>query len=581
MKTIFRTALGALLFTATLAAWQTSIKLPTSGTIRENFVRLDRGNTAYIAYVEDYKVKLAKYDGARITLLGQVSDGLRQGYTPFIRFDQDNTMHIIWGEAVTLADADNSVMYRTYSTAGGFSPITRLATLTIPKNHVKGPHHAKIEQLRFALDPAKNLYVSLYEAPALRCRFFAKYGDEVIIEDWPDPDHVRTQTPDIVVDDTHVHLVWAQFLYSKDGSYTMYYTRRPIGKAAIGTWELPIVDVKNGQELTINVHRPRIVLDEHKTPYVLYMQDRDATTGATRNMFLRYWTGASFDGKTHLTPNLTRNYNNLNIELANSRNILVLAHGGFSTYYNWMVNGTWTGLGIVDSIPDNMDMECVAMSSDGSLAVVTYSPILSDGGVFFSELWVTSNRAWTANEPPIPVFTASQSDIFWQDRVTFSAASSTDPDGAIADYRWEIDGTTYQGREVTHAFARHGEVSVKLTVTDNHGLSTSTARTLTVKALFNALSTAVKTRFRTILYDKDGYLVTWSANPKNPAAGYQITGYKIYRRVAGVGEYAPLPESTIGGVNRYFDLSIEAGKNYEYVVVALDALGHQSPFDHN
>ncbi|HNX96618.1 MAG TPA: hypothetical protein PKK12_02965, partial [Candidatus Aminicenantes bacterium] len=78
-----------------------------------------------------------------------------------------------------------------------------------------------------------------------------------------------------------------------------------------------------------------------------------------------------------------------------------------------------------------------------------------------------------------------------------------------------------------------------------------------------------------------GYLITWSANPKNAAAGFQITSYRIYRRLVGATSYTALPETASAGVTRYFDLDVVDGKDYEYVVVALDAQGHQSPFDHN
>ena len=118
MKLLFKLAVLCAV-AAPLPAWLAPIKVPTTGVVRESSVRLDHGNTAYIAYIEDFKLKLVKYDGQRLTFVAQVSDGARQAYTPFMRFDQDNTLHIIWGEAVTLASADNSVMYRTYTPLGG------------------------------------------------------------------------------------------------------------------------------------------------------------------------------------------------------------------------------------------------------------------------------------------------------------------------------------------------------------------------------------------------------------------------------------------------------------------------------
>jgi hypothetical protein len=566
-----------LVVTVPLAAWQGPVKVPTSGLIRDNYVRLNSGNTAYIVYVEDFIVKLAKYDGNKMTFIGQVSDGTRQAYTPTIRFSADNEVHIVWGEALTLAAADNSIMHRRFSEAMGWSPIVQLRTYYIPNPHRKGPNHAKIEQLRFGLDQDNNLYIAFYDAPSLRCRLLSCYGEEVIIETWPDPLHLRTQTPDIVVDDHDVHITWTQFLYNIDGAYTIYYAKRPVGKANIGLWGSPI-DVKSGLEQSKNVHRPRIALDENNIPYILYMQD--ATSGSARDMYIRYLNGSAFGGFYDLTLNNTKTYNNLNLEMSSAENILVVAHGAYNTFYNWRVAGAWSGLNLLPSIPYNQDMECASLSADGSLAVVTYSPIKAGGGVVFDELWLTSNQAWTANELPVPVIRSDVNEIFWNGEVRFESSGSYDPDGSITRYEWKIvqDNVTLEGPSVTYKFAKsYGSVKVRLTVTDDKNGRCSAEKVINVKALYTAPATWSKQLVRTLVYNREGNVIKWEPNAKNDAAGYIIVKYKIFRKEAG-GAYLEIAE--VGAEKRAFaDISIEAGKTYFYAVSAVDDQGRNSPYD--
>ena len=58
---------------------------------------------------------------------------------------------------------------------------------------------------------------------------------------------------------------------------------------------------------------------------------------------------------------------------------------------------------------------------------------------------------------------------------TFSGSGSYDPDGTIAAYRWaEAKGTTLSTQAVfTMTFARAGNSSLVLYVTDNKGLTAS------------------------------------------------------------------------------------------------------------
>jgi formylglycine-generating enzyme required for sulfatase activity/PKD repeat protein len=58
---------------------------------------------------------------------------------------------------------------------------------------------------------------------------------------------------------------------------------------------------------------------------------------------------------------------------------------------------------------------------------------------------------------------------------------SSDPDGQVVSWTWEFgDGTTSTDRNPTHTYSRKGTFTVKLTVTDNDGLTGSKSQSLTV-----------------------------------------------------------------------------------------------------
>lgn len=64
--------------------------------------------------------------------------------------------------------------------------------------------------------------------------------------------------------------------------------------------------------------------------------------------------------------------------------------------------------------------------------------------------------------------------------VTFNGSSSSDADGQIVSYAWSIGGATATGATVSRTFTSAAVVPVRLTVTDNAGLTDTTERELTV-----------------------------------------------------------------------------------------------------
>src|SRR4051812_5582391 len=84
---------------------------------------------------------------------------------------------------------------------------------------------------------------------------------------------------------------------------------------------------------------------------------------------------------------------------------------------------------------------------------------------------------WTGNRPPTASFTLSCPSL----TCAFDASGSADPDGGIAGYAWDFgDGTTGSGVGPSHAYAAAGQYPVSLTVTDDHGATTTAQRTVVV-----------------------------------------------------------------------------------------------------
>jgi YD repeat-containing protein len=90
------------------------------------------------------------------------------------------------------------------------------------------------------------------------------------------------------------------------------------------------------------------------------------------------------------------------------------------------------------------------------------------------------------NAVPTAAFTLSANPAVIGSTVTFNGSSSSDPDGTIAKYEWDLDGDgsyeTDTGTTPTasRSYASAGSVTVGLRVTDDDGANATTSRALTV-----------------------------------------------------------------------------------------------------
>lgn len=106
-----------------------------------------------------------------------------------------------------------------------------------------------------------------------------------------------------------------------------------------------------------------------------------------------------------------------------------------------------------------------SVNADGTLATVGDLPILS--GVDETDF---GGVAISPDQPPVAAFTSAVTGR----KVKLDASASTDPDGAVASYAWDFgDGATFTGTTPTtsHTYAKEGNRTVTLTLTDDEGCS--------------------------------------------------------------------------------------------------------------
>jgi PKD repeat protein len=125
----------------------------------------------------------------------------------------------------------------------------------------------------------------------------------------------------------------------------------------------------------------------------------------------------------------------------------------------------------------------------------------------------------TANIPPRAVLSATPSRVEVNNNVTFSAGGSTDFDGTIAKYEWDLDGNgTYEVNSGTTAttsrsYATSGPRNTKLRVTDDAGTSVESDVTAVV------VTTAPTASFVAPETALSGHAVTFDASASSDADG--------------------------------------------------------------
>jgi PKD repeat protein len=196
---------------------------------------------------------------------------------------------------------------------------------------------------------------------------------------------------------------------------------------------------------------------------------------------------------------------------------------------------------------------------------MTTSRTYTAAGSVDVKLRVTDDKGATAtqtktvtvtNRAPTASFTVTPNPAATRQNVTLDAAGSTDPDGTVAHYEWDLDNNgTYEtdgGTTATRTatFATVGTVTVGLRVTDNNGATATTTRTLSVTSAYRAavLATAGISDYWRL--DDTG---TTAAD----ASGANNTGTYVAAPVTAAGLLAGETNAarTFNGTTQYVDLS--------------------------
>jgi DNA/RNA endonuclease G (NUC1) len=84
-------------------------------------------------------------------------------------------------------------------------------------------------------------------------------------------------------------------------------------------------------------------------------------------------------------------------------------------------------------------------------------------------------------QPPIAAISGPQGSVTEGSSVALNGSGSLDPNGSVASYAWDFgDGSSGEGVSVSHTYAQDGSYTVRLTITDNDGLTDSAVFTVTV-----------------------------------------------------------------------------------------------------
>jgi len=128
----------------------------------------------------------------------------------------------------------------------------------------------------------------------------------------------------------------------------------------------------------------------------------------------------------------------------------------------------------VELISDEVDTQIAALPAGTNLSDV-YITVDVKG----TEVSSTVKTIDSTNLPPVADFSYSAKDLV----VSFDASKSTDSDGTIASYTWSFgDKVSAAGKTASHTYVAAGTYTVKLTVTDDKGASTSKSINVSVTA---------------------------------------------------------------------------------------------------
>jgi len=171
------------------------------------------------------------------------------------------------------------------------------------------------------------------------------------------------------------------------------------------------------------------------------------------------------------------------------------------------------------------------------------------------------------NGTPVPSFFVSPSSPHERESALFDGSASKDSDGKIVSYLWNFgDGSTSaSGPTTTHVYGVAGSYQVTLTVTDDRGLSSTSAPvTLSVIAAANPIASFVYSPTQPRIAET----INFNASASSVPPGRQI---ETWQWDFGDGTFA----TTTSPVTTHV---YALAKTYTVVLVVTDDIGRRGTF---
>jgi hypothetical protein len=160
---------------------------------------------------------------------------------------------------------------------------------------------------------------------------------------------------------------------------------------------------------------------------------------------------------------------------------------GKSITYNFQgtidENGNIHITGNVATAPPEIYSRCGAWDATYQLSEDGKTIFFSGSDQYGNSLDILLHRG-TPNQPPQVFFTYSPISPNDNEKITFDASLSQDPDGKIISYQWDFGNgeiITKKSSMISNKYKDPGQYLVKLTVTDNKGASSSITKPIIIE----------------------------------------------------------------------------------------------------
>jgi PKD repeat protein len=174
-----------------------------------------------------------------------------------------------------------------------------------------------------------------------------------------------------------------------------------------------------------------------------------------------------------------------------------------------------------------------------------------------------------SNPAPNASFTASPNPTKTSTTVTFNGAASSDANGTIAKYEWDLDGNgsyetnTATKATTTHSYSLEGEYAVRLKVTDNGGATDFAVRTVTVINNQPPTASFTATPLSPVVGEATAFNASASKDPDGTIAKYEwdLDGNGSYETNTGSTPTASRAYTAVGDVTIGLRVTDNGGKN--------------------